>query len=1051
MIPQDKDPIGGHSNTNNLAMFEEEPPQQESIRVCLRLRPLNKFELKRRSTSCVIAPDAGENIDKSAPYATIGENTIKIHSPLEGEFNFKFDRVLPEDSRQSVVYEHAASHLASRTMEGFNCALIAYGQTGSGKTHTMMGGGEHAATKSFKPSKKLNGASSEHGKGMIHLLIKDVFRLINDSPPSTEYIVRCSFVEIYLERILDLLNPTNRTIQILSCEENFANVVGGGKKGSGDGGVQLIGASEACCIDESDVASLLVRGNACRTVSSTKLNTDSSRSHAIFIMKIEQKDSITGISKVSQLQMIDMAGSELGGKDQIVAGTKGGAIHQEARMINKSISLLNTVLKTVVENQTPKGGKDVGGCLHDGQHRQSKLTHLLKDLFGGNCHTSVILTASPSSYNISETIRTVKFGHLCQGVKNFVKPSVEMSPVDYRKLLNESQKKQGELLKLVSELKLKGYRKIESPADDVALQEELSRTRKELENSRQAREKLENIMAERQSEVAVLRTQNDIYASEKKKYMQELVAMKDEMRVLTQRKQEVEHNLRTSQFREYEATVFLRQFRRFYRRLLKNKAHQGTGRTSEVIENVPGVPDLNDLIDVDSLLLEAGLIEESELQDDTATGAYRPSAQALGRSTDATNKSWKEAALHGKVDELVSFDRSVLEGQKRVGAGGENAGSGTPHGQSISNRQQFLGTPAGRLTTMRERELERDLLRATEKCIDLQVALNEEKANVDVLTNRAGNKDKKKLAQESIQLKQQLDKKTHDLQAIIWKMNELHLINKTYNEKMSNREQHVTYLEENLVELQNSNRNMTLERQEAEGDLRAELDNLKVLVNAMTVPLWQFGECGITGRTLASRIRLPVCGGECNGDDTENDVDDGESVAESFCDEEDEDSSEDENELESPELPSAQAQNTAQSKVLLSEASTQTDVASVEKGTMTDMIVTPQHPTPFISTHANAPRNDVVNGSLIALNKEVLPSVNSSKVNQVYMASNISNGGSRAQTENVNISNEHHFAEEYLFTGGMPAGSQPRRFVHKYGSMIRPACLKMSKDKKGEK
>jgi hypothetical protein len=86
------------------------------------------------------------------------------------------------------------------------------------------------------------------------------------------------------------------------------------------------------------------------------------------------------------------------------------------------------------------------------------------------------------------------------------------------------------------------------------------------------------------------------------------------------------------------------------------------------------------------------------------------------------------------------------------------------------------------------------------------VALNEEKANVDVLTNRAGNKDKKKLAQESIQLNQQLDKKTHDLQAIIWKMNELHLINKTYNEKMSNREQHVTYLEENLVELQNSNR-----------------------------------------------------------------------------------------------------------------------------------------------------------------------------------------------------------------------------------------------------
>ena len=1039
-------------------MFEEEPPQREPIRVCLRLRPLNKFELKRRSTSCVTIPAAAENIDKKAPYATIGENTIKIHSTLEGEFNFQFDNVFPESSPQSVVYEHVASHMASRAMEGFNCALIAYGQTGSGKTHTMMGGGEHAATKSFKPSKKLSGTSVEDGKGMIHLLIKDVFRLINDSPPSTEYIVRCSFVEIYLERVLDLLNPTNRTIQILSCGKNSANGLDGEKRGLGDGGVQLVGASEACCIDESDVGSLLVRGNACRTVSSTKLNTDSSRSHAIFIMKIEQKDSVTGISKVSQLQMIDMAGSELGGNDQIVAGTKGVAIHQEARMINKSISLLNTVLNTVVENQRLDGGKDVGGGLHEGPHRQSKLTHLLKDLFGGNWYTTVILTASPATYNISETIRTVKFGQLCQSVKNFVKPSVEMSPLDYRKLLNESQKKQGELLKMVDELRSKqGSNKpntVESPADVVALREELSRTREELENSRQAREKLENIMAERQSEVAVLRTQNDIYASEKKKYTQELVAMKDEMRVLTQRKQEVEHNLRTSQFREYEATVFLRQFRRFYRRLLKNKAHQGTGRTSHVIENVPGVPDLNDLIDVDSLLLEAGLIEESELQDDTATGAYRPSAQALGRSTDATNKSWKEASLHGKVDEIVSFDRSVLEGQRRVGAGGADAGAGIPHGQLVSNRQQFLGTPGGRLTTMRERELERDLLRATEKCIDLQVALNEEKANVDVLTNRAGNKDKKKLAQESIQLNQQLDKKTHDLQAIIWKMNELHLINKTYNEKMSNREQHVTYLEENLVELQNSNRNMTLERQEAEGDLRAELDNLKVLVNAMTVPLWQFGECGITGRTLASRIRLPVCGGDCNGNDIENDADDGESVEESLAssDEEDEDASEDEDELESAELPTAQVQNPDQTKLLLCEASTQTDVASGEKGTMTDMTVTPppQHPTPFISNRANAPRSDVTNGSVIALNKDCLPSLNPSKVDRVYGAPNVSVEGNRAQTEN-DISNGHHFTEEYLFVGGMPAGSQPRRFVHKYGSMIRPACLKMSKERKGEK
>lgn len=975
----------------------------------------------------------GENINKTNPYAT-----MQIHSPLEGGFNFAFDKVFPEDSPQSVIYENFVSHLASRAMEGFNCALIAYGQTGSGKTHTMLGGGEHAATtKSFKPSKKLNSASFEDGKGMIHLLVKDVFRLINDSLSSTEYIVRCSFVEIYLERVLDLLNPTNRAIQILSGLDGENN-------GLSDRGVHMLGASEACCIDESDVGSLLLRGNACRTVSSTKLNIDSSRSHAVFIMKIEQKDSVAGISKVSQLHLIDMAGSELGGQDQIVEGTKGWSIHQEARMINKSISLLNTALQTIVDYQRQYGDTHVGGHLQEIAQRRSKLTHLLLDFFGGNCCTSVILTASPASYNISETIRTVKFGHLCQSLTNFVKPTVDMSPLDYRKLLNESQKKQDELLTQVNELESKqGEKKINivesSSADVVALQEELSRTREELGHSRQARKNFENIMAERQSEVAILRTRNEIYSSEKKKYIQELASMKDEMRLLTQRKQEVEHNLRTSQFREYEATVFLRQFRRFYRRLLKNKAHQGTGRTSEVIENVPGVPDLNDLIDVDSLLLEAGLIEESELHDDTATGAYRPSAEALGRSIDATNKSWKEAALQGKVDELVSFDRSVLEGQNAVGAGGADAL--TPHGLSVSHRQQLLDTPAGRLTTMRERELERDLLRATEKCIDLQVALNEEKSNVDVLTNRAGNKDKKRLAQESIQFKQQLEKKTHDLQAIIWKMNELHLINKTYNEKMSNREQHVTYLEENLVELQSSNRNMTLERQETEGDLRAELDNLNVLVNAMTVPLWQFGECGITGPTLASRIRLPVCGGGFDGNDIENNINDGESVEESciLSDEEDEDASYDE--IESAELP-ALVQNCARSDLIWRDASTQTIVTSAEKGTIMDMVVMPHHPAVLASNHADASRNEVTNESLILLNKEALSSLNLSRANQDHIPPKLSDDGSREEAKNMNILQGHHFAEEYLFVGGMPAGAQPRRFVHKYSSMIRPAVLK---------
>ena len=162
---------------------------------------------------------------------------------------------------------------------------------------------------------------------------------------------------------------------------------------------------------------------------------------------------------------------------------------------------------------------------------------------------------------------------------------------------------------------------------------------------------------------------------------------------------------------------------------------------------------------------------------------------------------------------------------------------------------------------MREKDLERDLLQMTERCIELQIALNEEKANVDVLTNRTGSLSKKRLAQEAISLRQALDRKTHDLQAIIWKMNELHLINKTYNEKMANREQHVTYLEENLVDLQNTNRRLISDQQEVETRLRSDLGEMKDLVDSMTIPLWQFGEGSTTEQCLASRVIVPVRGG----------------------------------------------------------------------------------------------------------------------------------------------------------------------------------------------
>jgi len=163
------------------------------------------------------------------------------------------------------------------------------------------------------------------------------------------------------------------------------------------------------------------------------------------------------------------------------------------------------------------------------------------------------------------------------------------------------------------------------------------------------------------------------------------------------------------------------------------------------------------------------------------------------------------------------------------------------------------------ITLAQEKELQKDLREVTEKCMAIQVALVQEKSKLSLLTNRPGLLRQKKLIQETLILKEQLDKKSHDLEAIIWKMNELHLINKTFNEKMTNRD-HVSYLEDHLQELQDQNRSLILEKQSSEAKLRQELDHLKVLVDAMTIPLWQFGECRVSGRSLVNRIVLPVRG-----------------------------------------------------------------------------------------------------------------------------------------------------------------------------------------------
>ena len=744
---------------------------------------------------------------------------------------------------------------------------------------------QHSDIRSMESDESLNSESDpEKTEGMIPRMLADVFREIQKAPPSVEFTIRCSFVEIYLERVYDLLQPGLDGIRV-----DMDN----------DGDAAIIGASELCCTDINDVYAILARGNAYRTHSATIQNADSSRSHAIFTLRIDQVDRDTGKYRSSRLQMLDMAGSELA--RQKSSRQLDSAVGMEGKMVNQSLVCLANMIRARVAEQ---GGTERSRVSSTVFANSSKLAKLLLPSFGGNAFTVLICTASPSSYNIGETINTIKFAQRVQKLKNSPRVQESYTVDDYKKRLTKSERRLDSLMQLVKsltneclslkdpadgkrgnpkiwevikriseeggseqdvEFSVQVLKKGENPAHEPdEPTQNTAELEKQLQEEKLAREKSENTIRDLQSEVASLRSQTEILTSEKLKSERELADAKAEIRALATRKVEVEHNLRTSQFRENEATAFLRQFRSFYLRLLKSKAAQGNGDanviTAEISRRIPGVPELTDLIDIDTLMVASGLLEKHEIGQDTNNSEYLPSKDALSRSAaEAEQTEQKELKLARAAAE--KHDGNVESSTQEGGHDFLSIVNRQNSVQLISYRSRLLETPAGRLAIEKERELEAELTELTKRCISLQNSANAEKAMVEALSARQGALSKMKQATDMNTLRQELERKTNDLQAIVWKMNELHLVNKTLDEKVESREQHVTYLEEHVVDLQTRNRRLVIDRQEAEKKLREESATLKWQLDGLSNRLWQLGESS-SDASQPWRIIVPFKCGE---------------------------------------------------------------------------------------------------------------------------------------------------------------------------------------------
>ncbi|KAM4575640.1 kinesin-like protein KIF1A isoform 13-T13 [Fundulus diaphanus] len=352
-----------------------------SVKVAVRVRPFNSRETDKES-KCIIQ---------------MSGNTTTIINPKQAKDNksFNFDysywsHTTPEDvnfASQMRVYKDIGEEMLLHAFEGYNVCIFAYGQTGAGKSYTMMG----------KQDVK-------DQQGIIPLLCEDLFTKISDNTDnSLSYSVEVSYMEIYCERVRDLLNPKNKGN--LRVREHPLM------------GPYVEDLSKLAVTSYNDIQDLMDSGNKARTVAATNMNETSSRSHAVFNIIFTQKrfdaETDNTSEKVSKISLVDLAGSERADS----TGAKGTRLKEGAN-INKSLTTLGKVISALAEvDSGPNKNKKKKKVESFIPYRDSVLTWLLRENLGGNSRTAMVAALSPADINYDETLSTLRYADRAKQIR----------------------------------------------------------------------------------------------------------------------------------------------------------------------------------------------------------------------------------------------------------------------------------------------------------------------------------------------------------------------------------------------------------------------------------------------------------------------------------------------------------------------------------------------------------------------------------------------------------------------------------------------------------
>ncbi|KAL7734106.1 hypothetical protein ACLKA6_011788 [Drosophila palustris] len=336
----------------------------ENVRVVVRSRPLDKNELSTGALSAIQVDKINRAITVSKPNATANEPPKTYY----------FDNVFDGGSNQLDLYVDTARPIVDKVLEGYNGTILAYGQTGTGKTYTMSGNPDSPQT-----------------KGIIPNAFAHIFGHIAKARENQKFLVRVSYMEIYNEEVRDLLGKdVSKSLEV---------------KERPDIGVFVKDLSGYVVHNADDLENIMRLGNKNRAVGATKMNQESSRSHAIFSITVESSELGEGgvqHVRMGKLQLVDLAGSERQSKTQA-----SGQRLKEATKINLSLSVLGNVISALVD----------GKSTHI-PYRNSKLTRLLQDSLGGNSKTVMCATISPADCNCMETISTLRYASRAKNIQN---------------------------------------------------------------------------------------------------------------------------------------------------------------------------------------------------------------------------------------------------------------------------------------------------------------------------------------------------------------------------------------------------------------------------------------------------------------------------------------------------------------------------------------------------------------------------------------------------------------------------------------------------------